>query len=134
VILTFCYAFCSEFGKEIQGRKPDRLLVNQNTGFGENIEWNLPHLDTCLQPVQKVEINGEVCAETCQKQVSDAYTLRVIAGGTITDRVGLASKFKSSGFEKSTPEAAVGNLVKSDLEDEAKKLLAGIAAKIVLKK
>jgi hypothetical protein len=105
--------------------------INGGTGFREAIKWTIPQLSTCLQPVQRVDLTGEECSEQCQKSVTARYTLRIKDNAGVGARVGLESKFKTSGYEKSTAAAAVASLVQSDLIDEAQKLLGSIAAKIV---
>lgn len=113
-------------------RKVADATINGGTGFRAPIKWDIPALNSCLQPVERVDITGDVCDEHCQKLVTARYTIRVRTGDAISARVGLESKFKSSGFEQSTGAPAIASLVRSDLVDEAHKLLSGVAEKIVL--
>lgn len=106
-------------------------LVNQRNGFRDGIKWTIPTVQSCLQPVQRVDLAGEECGEQCQKAVTARYTIRVRDKGAVANRVGLESKFRTSGYEKSTSPAAVASLVQADLVDEAQKLLSGIAAKLI---
>jgi hypothetical protein len=106
--------------------------INGLTGFREKIKWDIPSINSCLQPVQRVDITGDLCADQCQKLVTARYTIRVKTGEAIGAKVGLESKFKTTGYEKTTSEQAVSSLVQSDLVDEAQKLLSGIAGKLLL--
>lgn len=106
--------------------------INGGTGFRTAIPWTIPAVSSCLQAVQRVDVASEECAEQCQKAVTARYTIRIREGATVGARVGLESKFKTSGYEKSTAATAVASLLQSDLIDEAQKLMAGIAAKLVL--
>lgn len=117
------------YAPDIQGNAD--ALVNARNGFREGIKWTIPAVQACLQPVQRVDLAGEECGEQCQKSVTARYTIRVRDKGAVASRIGLESKFRTSGYEKSTSPAAVASLVQADLVDEAQKLLSGIAAKLV---
>ena len=105
--------------------------VNGGTGFRSAIKWTIPAVPSCVQPVQRVDLAGEECGEQCQKNVTARYTMRIREGGVVGARVGLESKFKTSGYEKSTGAEAIDALIRSDLVDEAQQLLGSIAAKLV---
>lgn len=113
-------------------RKAADAVIGPGQGFDAAVQWDMPTLATCLQPVQRVDITGEACAEHCQKQVTARYTIRVKNGDVIAARVAMESKFQTVGYDKSTGEQDVAKLVRSDLVDEAHKLLNQVAAKLVL--
>ncbi|GGY13865.1 hypothetical protein GCM10007386_50090 [Pseudoduganella dura] len=106
-------------------------MINPGTSFRDRIRWSVPPVTACIQLVQRVDATGEQCEEHCQQNLTARYTMRVRENAQVTARVGLESKFRSSGYEKSTTLQAVNSLVRSDLIDEARKLLSAVAAKLV---
>jgi hypothetical protein len=107
------------------------VLIQPATGFREALRWSIPVLPLCVQPVQRVEVTGEECKDQCQKLVTARYTLRIRQDDKVLAREGLESKFRSTGFEKSTPGQVSSILVQADLIDEAQKLFDGVAGKLV---
>jgi len=107
-------------------------VINVRNGFNHNLQWDIPPVNTCVQPVQRVEVVNEECGETCQKSMNARYTLRVRSDNVVGAKLGLESKFRSSGYQPSSGVADVMKLIQLDVADEARKLLSGLAAKLVL--
>jgi hypothetical protein len=106
--------------------------ISVANGFNSNLQWDIPALHTCVQPVQRVDAISEECDETCRKTVTARYTLRVRTDNVVGAKQGLESKFRSSGYQKSSNPADVAKLIQLDVIDEAQKLLSGLATKLVL--
>lgn len=106
--------------------------ISVRNGFNSNLQWDIPALRTCVQPVQRVDVAGEECGETCRKAMTARYTLRVRTDNVVGAKQGLESKFRSSGYQQSSNPADVTKLIQLDVLDEAQKLLSGLAAKLVL--
>lgn len=106
--------------------------INVGNGFNSNLQWNIPEVHTCVQPVQRVDATAEECGETCQKAMTARYTLRVRTDNVVGAKLGLESRFRSSGYQKSSNAADVNTLIQLDVIDEAQKLLNGLATKLVL--
>jgi len=106
--------------------------INVRNGFSSNLHWDIPTVNTCVQPVQRVDVVNEECADTCQKTVTARYTLRVRSDNVVGAKLGLESKFRSSGYQQSSAQPDVMKLIQLDVSDEAQKLLSGLANKLVL--
>ena len=113
-------------------RKQADEVINVRNGFNSNLQWDIPPINTCVQPVQRVDVVTENCGETCQKSLTARYTLRVRSDNVVGTKLGLESKFRSSGYQSSSSAADVISLIQLDVADEARKLLSDLAAKLVL--
>ncbi|MFA9215620.1 MAG: hypothetical protein ACEQSK_00805 [Sphingomonadaceae bacterium] len=106
-------------------------LINVGNGFNAALDWNIPPTAICVQAVQRVDVSADECADTCRKAMTARYTLRVRNNNVVGAKFGLESKFKSNGYQASSPAADVERLIQLDVVDEAQKLLPGLAGKLV---
>lgn len=113
-------------------RKLADETISVRNGFNSNLQWDIPAVRTCIQPVQRVDAGAEECGEACQKSMTARYTLRVRTDNVVGAKLGLESKFRSSGYQKSSGAADVAQMIQLDVIDEAQKLLSGLATKLVL--
>jgi hypothetical protein len=118
------------YAAEVRKLADDTISVRN--GFNSNLQWDIPAVHTCVQPVQRVDVVAEECADSCQKATTARYTLRVRTDNVVGAKLGLESKFRSSGYQKSSNPADVMHLLQLDVIDEAQKLLSGLATKLVL--
>lgn len=119
------------YAGEVRAQADD--TINVRNGFNHALDWHIPaNLGTCIQPVQRVDVVGEECGDTCQKSITARYTLRVRRDNVVGAKLGLESKFRSSGYQTSSGAADITRLIQLDVADEAQKLLTGLANKINL--
>ncbi len=113
-------------------RKAADQAINVANGFNAPLDWNIPSVATCVQPVQRVDAGAAECDDSCRLAMTARYTLRVRTNNVVGAKLGLESKFKSSGYQAASDPADVGRLIQLDVADEAQKLLSRLATKLVL--
>ena len=101
--------------------------IGPAAGFSEEVHWKSPQINLCVQPVDRVSIEGDKCDKQCQKSIFAKYTLRVKAGDQIISRTGTEEKFTTTGFYNQTPPDQINKLIDSDIVDEAEKLISKAA-------
>lgn len=107
-------------------------IIDTSSGFSSQIKWDLPKVDVCIQPVERVTVGDEQCTDQCEVSIVSRYTMRVKIGEAITARVGFESQFKSTGYYKSIEPRHRNSLIAANVDDEAKSLLERIAEKVIL--
>ena len=118
------------YAAEVRAQADD--TINVRNGFNHALDWHIPPaIATCIQPVQRVDLVNEECGDTCQKAITARYTLRVRNNNVVGAKLGLESKFRSSGYQGTSSPADVAKLIQLDVADEAQKLLTGLATKLV---
>lgn len=105
--------------------------IGPGSSFKSAVEWKIPRVGICIQPVERVNGSEDQCAEQCERSLTARYTLRIKSGSEILSRVGFESQFKSTGFYKQIEPQHLKNLIDADLIDEAQTLLDKAADKVV---
>ena len=105
-------------------------LISAINNFESAVQWKIPTISMCVQPVERVNAGEDLCPSQCDRSITARYTMRVKAGSEIVSRSGFEGQFKSTGFYKETPEDQIKRLIDSDLIDEAQTLLDKVADKI----
>lgn len=106
-------------------------LISPATNFDGAVNWKIPPITKCIQPVERVTAGADQCASQCERPITARYTLRVKAGNDIMSRIGFESQFKSTGFYPQTAADQLSRLIDSDLIDEAQTLLDKAADKVI---
>ncbi|MEJ1959298.1 MAG: hypothetical protein WDM70_07605 [Nitrosomonadales bacterium] len=105
-------------------------LIRASSNFESPVQWKIPAIDMCVQPVERVNAGEDQCPSQCDRPITARYTLRVKAGSEIVSRTGFEGQFRSTSFYKETPADQIKRLIDSDLIDEAQTLLDKAADKI----
>lgn len=106
-------------------------VIGPFSGFTSEFPWNLASVAYCIQPVERVNVGDEQCAEQCDRPIQIRYTLRVKKGSEIVSRIGFEAQIKSTGYYRnSTPPEHVKRIVDADVLDEAGGLLDKVVEKI----
>lgn len=106
-------------------------IIGPRSGFSSSFPWALPNVTYCIQPVERVNVGAEQCAQQCERSIVSRYTLRVKRGDEILSRSTFESQFKSTGYYAgSTSPDNLNRLLDADLLDEARGLLEKSVEKI----
>jgi len=98
-------------------------LIGTGNNFERAVNWQIPPIAFCIQPVERVTTGDDKCTDHCERPITARYTLRVKAGNDVVSRSGFESQFKSTDFYKETPVDQIVRLVDADLIDQAQLLL-----------
>ena len=107
-------------------------IIGAGSGFTGPIKWNIPPINYCVQVVDRVTLEDEVCSNQCERSISSRYTFRLKSGENILARVAFEGKFKSAGYFKSTETQHLKVIFEADVVDEAQRLLEMAADKVSL--
>ena len=107
-------------------------IIGTGSGLTGPIKWDIPPIAYCVQPVDRITLEDEVCKEQCERAISARYTFRLKSGESILARVAFEGKFKSTGYFKSTSASNLKVMFEADVVDEARRLLEMAAEKIEL--
>jgi len=98
-------------------------LINDKNNFEGAVNWNIPVVTFCIQPVERVTAGDDKCTNHCERPVTARYTLRIKNGSNVVSRSGFESQFMSTDFYKETSPTQVMQLVNADLIGQAQLLL-----------
>lgn len=106
-------------------------VIGLQSGFSSAFPWNVPAPTYCIQPVERVNLGAEQCAEQCERPIVSRYTLRIKKSEEVLNRITFESQFKSTGYyvNSTTPEN-VTRLLDSDVLDESRGVLEKAVDKI----
>ena len=113
----------------------DRLAedrISEKNGFIRDLKVGSLNPPLCLEAVQRIDASGEECGTLCQRQVAVRVTLRVKSADATINKFGFEESFKSTGYDKSTNESSIANVIQVDLQEETQKLLEAVAAQVTL--
>lgn len=106
-------------------------VIGLQSGFSSSFSWNVPVVSYCIQPVERVNVGAEQCAQQCERPIVSRYTLRVKRGDEVLSRVTFESQFKSTGYyANSTAPRDINRLLDADVLDEARGVLEKAVDKI----
>lgn len=97
-------------------------LINHGNNFEGAVNWKIPLIPFCVQPVDHVNFGKDICTDHCERPITAKYTLRVRSGSEVVSHTTFQSKFESTDFYKQISPDELNGLINSDLIDVAQQL------------
>jgi len=98
-------------------------LISPINNFESNVNWEIPPISFCIQPVDLITTGEDKCTDHCERPITAKYGLRVKSGNEVVSRITFEGQFTSTDFYKTTPTDQITRLINSNLIDEAMPLL-----------